>query len=81
MKSVTVLYNSARSGFPLNADTGETVYAELAEGLVLRKSTDCLSWEDVAYQGPFQHSGQSCTYQIDCVEYTAPVSAQLSISP
>ncbi len=66
-------------GFPLMAHTGETVTATVPTGCVLRKSTNLVDWQDVVSHS-FTHTGPDTTYRIDCVTYTAPVTATLEIA-
>lgn len=80
MNSVTTPLDRVKSGFPLGADDGMTVTADIPAGCVLRKSVDLQSWQAVAYSGPFQHSGARAAYRIDCVTYGGtPVTATLEI--
>lgn len=79
MKTVSVEFKSTGVGFLLPAVNGEQVSATIPAGCVLRRSTDLQSWSNVATPVPFTHSGALAHYRIDCVTYTAPVTATLEI--
>jgi hypothetical protein len=76
---VTTIYRMAWPGSPAPASAGQTVSATIPAGCVLRRSTDLQTWDDVATAVPFTHTGADAHYRIDCVTYTAPVTATLSI--
>ncbi len=78
MKFVEYEFHQAGPGFPLLAESGETVAADVPTGCVLRKSTNLVDWQDVASHS-FTHIGPDTTYRIDCVTYTVPVTATLEI--
>lgn len=61
------------------AKNGASVAYALPAGCLLRRSYDGQEWADVASASPFTHTGGEASYAIDCVTYTAPVTATLEI--
>ena len=80
MKTVSVEFTSACIGMPLPASAGDQVAATIPAGCVLRTSANLVHWFDVATSVPFVHQDDACSYRIDCVTYTGPVTATLEIS-
>jgi hypothetical protein len=75
----TTVFGMPWVGTPNGADAGQTVDATIPFGCVLRVSFDLTKWDD-APTVPFVHSGASASYRIDCVTFTVPVTATLTIT-
>lgn len=76
MSTITATYDRVWDGHPINLSHGQTISVENMSGLSL-KALAGETWRSVS--SPYT-ADADCLVRLDCVTYTSPVTAVLSIT-